>query len=209
MDLIIEVAKRLERKYGKLRWKRHGEPLDVLIGAILSQNTSDTNSSKAYANLKRKYSYKDIIDANEDEIAKTIKVGGLHKQKAKRIKQILKEIYNFDLNQLEHMEIEEALRELIKFKGVGKKTAAVVLLFGLRKPYFPVDTHISRISRRLGIIEDKDKDPHTRLNKLIPDELKYQLHLHLIRYGREICRSRRPLCKDCVISDLCRFKKEG
>ena len=204
---ILEVAQRLEGEYGKLEWHSHGDPLDVLIKTILSQNTNDANRDRAYESLKKRFpSYVAIAEADEAELAAAIRTGGLHRQKARRIRQILQEIAqeqgDFDLRHLERLDTGEALQELLKFKGVGKKTAGVVLLFSLGKPYFPVDTHIERLSRRLGWVR-RNEDPHDKLNPLIPDHLKYQLHLHLIQHGRQVCRARRPRCGECVLADLC------
>ncbi|MFQ6117790.1 MAG: endonuclease III domain-containing protein, partial [Candidatus Bipolaricaulia bacterium] len=184
---ILEVARRLEGEYGRLRWRSHGDPLDVLIKTILSQNTNDANRDRAYESLKKRFpSYAAIAEADEAELAEALRPGGLHRQKARRIKEILGEIAReqggFDLRYLKLLDTEEALQELLRFDGVGKKTAGVVLLFSLKKPYFPVDTHIERLSGRLGWVK-KNEDPHDELNPLIPDRLKYQLHLHLIRHG--------------------------
>jgi len=206
-EQILEVARRLEEEYGELEWHSHGDPLDVLIKTILSQNTNDENRDRAYASLKRRFpSYEAIAAANEEELAAALRPGGLHRQKARRIKQILEEIAReqggFDINYLKKLPTEEALQELLRFDGVGKKTAGVVLLFSLGKPYFPVDTHIKRLSGRLGWIR-RGEPPHDKLNPLIPDHLKYQLHLHLIRHGREVCRARRPRCGKCILNDLC------
>jgi len=206
-EQILEVAQRLEGEYGRLEWRSHGDPLDVLIETILSQNTNDENRDRACASLKRRFpSYEAIAAAAEEELAAALRPGGLHRQKARRIKQILQEIAReqggFDLSYLRRLSTEDALGKLLRFDGVGKKTAGVVLLFSLRKPYFPVDTHIRRLSGRLGWIR-RGEPPHDKLNPLIPDRLKYQLHLHLIRHGRRVCRARRPRCGVCVLSDLC------
>ena len=205
-EQVLEVARRLEAKYGHLRWRARGDPLDVLIKTILSQNTNDTNCDRAYAALRQRFpTWEEVAAAPEEEIASAIQPGGLHRQKARVIKHllntILRERGGLTLDYLHELSLEEALQELMRFPGVGKKTAGVVLLFSLKKPYFPVDTHIKRIARRLGWL--KGEDPHDKLNGLIPDELKYQLHLHLIRHGRETCRARRPRCSECILRDLC------
>ncbi|MCR4403887.1 MAG: endonuclease III [Candidatus Acetothermia bacterium] len=205
-EAILEVARRLGQKYGRLEWRSHGDPLDVLIKTILSQNTNDANRDRAYAGLKARFpTWEAAAAAPVEELAEAIQPGGLHHEKARRIKKLLQELAaekgGYSLSYLEPLSTEEALAELLSFEGVGKKTAGVVLLFSLGKPYFPVDTHIGRIARRLGWIEGGE--PHDKLNPLIPDRLKYQLHLQLIRHGREICRARRPRCADCVLSDLC------
>lgn len=204
---IIEVARRLEERYGRLEWRSHGGPLDLLIETILSQNTNDANRDRAYAGLKARFpTYEALAAAPVEELAETLRPGGLHRQKARRIKDILQRIAaeqgSYTLNYLEPLGTAEALAELLRFGGVGKKTAGVVLLFSLGKPYFPVDTHIARIAGRLGWLKGGDL-PHEKLNFLIPDRLKYQLHLQLIRHGREICRARRPRCAECPLSDPC------
>lgn len=210
---VLKVAARLEERYGKLEWKIHGNPLEILIKTVLSQNTNDNNRDRAYRSLKEAFpTYAAIVDAGVSEVAEAIKVGGLHHQKARRIKQTLEEIRAergaFDLSYLTQMGTGDGLKELLRFDGVGKKTAGVVLLFGLKRPYFPVDTHINRISRRLELVE-KGKDPHDKLNRIVPDELKYQLHLHLIRHGRETCKAIKPRCEVCVINDLCSVPQRG
>lgn len=209
---ILEIAKRFERHYGPLKWKSHGDPLDILILTILSQSTNDQNRDRAYESLKKKFpTYASIVYAPTKKIAEAIKVGGLHQQKAKRIQEILKRIKHergdYTLQYLKDLPIDQAVQELLKFDGVGKKTAGVVLTFSLNKPYFPVDTHINRITQRLGLVKPT-QDAHDVMNKLVPDRLKYQLHLHLIWHGRETCKARKPLCEQCVIADLCPVPKQ-
>lgn len=210
---ILRIAARFEEFYGPIMWKSHGDPLDVLILTILSQNTNDTNRDRAYESLKEKFpGYEAIVKAHVKKLAEAIKVGGLHRQKAHRIQKILCEIKaehgRYSLDHLKKLSREEALRELLKHDGVGKKTAGIVLTFSLNKPYFPVDTHIHRITRRLRFVK-KNQDPHDIMNALVPDHLKYQLHLHLIRHGRETCKARKPLCESCVINDLCPVPEKG
>jgi len=212
-ERLLEIASRLEELYGPIPWRAHGEPLDVLIKTILSQNTNDLNRDQAYHSLKGRFpTYEEVLEAPEEELAEAIRPGGLHRQKARRIRKILQEILRergtFDLSFLKDLSMEEALKRLLSYEGVGKKTAGIVLLFSLGRPYFPVDTHIGRITRRLGLVKE-GQDPHEVMNKLVPDRLKYQLHLHLISHGRETCRARRPQCKRCIIEDLCPFPEKG
>ncbi len=211
-EKVLQIAKRLEQHYGKLSWQSHGDPLDVLILTILSQNTNDQNRDRAYESLKQKFpTYEGIARAPTERVAEAIKVGGLHQQKAKRIQEILQRIQkergHYDLRYLGALSTEEAVQELLKFDGVGKKTTGVVLTFSLNKPYFPVDTHIDRITRRLGLVK-KREDPHDVMNELVPDRLKYQFHLHLIWHGRQTCKARKPFCDRCVIADLCPYPKK-
>lgn len=210
---VLQIAKRLEHHYGKLKWQSHGDPRDVLILTILSQNTNDQNRDRAYESLKEKFpTYESIVRAPTEKVAEAIKVGGLHRQKARRIQAVLQRIKqergDYDLSHLKDLSTEEAVQELLKFDGVGKKTAGVVLTFSLNKPYFPVDTHIDRIAQRLGLVK-KSQDPHDVMNELVPDRLKYQFHLHLIWHGRQTCKARKPLCEQCVIADLCPVPQRG
>lgn len=210
-EKVLQIAQRLEKHFGKLRWRSHGDPLDLLILTILSQNTNDQNRDRAYESLKKRFpTYESIVRAPTEKVAESIKVGGLHQQKAKRIQEILRRIKqergDYDLSYLQDLSTEEAVRELLKFDGVGKKTAGVVLTFSLNKPYFPVDTHICRITQRVGLVKQRE-DPHDVMNALVPDRLKYQLHLHLIWHGRQTCRARKPLCEQCVIADLCPYPR--
>lgn len=210
---VLKIAARLEHKYGRLRWRSHGDPLDMLIKTILSQNTNDNNRDRAYEALKKRFpTYESVVGANQKELAETIKVGGLHHQKAERIQEVLRKIKrergSFDLSYLKKLSTEEAVKELTKFDGVGKKTAGVVLTFSLNKPYFPVDTHIDRITHRLGLVK-RNEEPHDVMNRLVPSELKYQLHLHLIRHGRETCKARKPKCDICAINALCPVLRKG
>jgi endonuclease-3 len=212
-ERVLKIAERFERSYGPIPWEDHGDPLDILIQTILSQNTNDGNRDRAYKSLRECFpDYELMASVPVEELAKAIRPAGLHRQKAERIQRILRAIRteqgSYDLSYLSDLSREEALKELLKFKGVGKKTAGIVLTFSLGKPYFPVDTHIIRITRRLGLVK-KGQDPHDVMNQLVPADLKYQLHLHLIRHGRETCKARKPRCDDCVIRDLCPIPERG
>jgi endonuclease-3 len=211
-EKVLQIAQRLEKHFGKLPWRSHGDPLDVLILTILSQNTNDQNRDRAHESLKRRFpTYESIVRAPTEKVAEAIKVGGLHRQKARRIQEILRRLKRergaYDLSYLKDLSTEEAVHELLKFDGVGKKTAGVVLTFSLNKPYFPVDTHIHRITQRLGLVK-KNQDPHDVMNALVPESLRYQLHLHLIWHGRQTCTARKPRCAQCVIADLCPYPKK-
>lgn len=212
-ERVDAIAGRLEAHYGPIRWERQGDPLDVLIRTILSQNTNDTNRDRAYDELVGAYpSYEGMADAPTHELAETIRTAGMHNQKAKSIQRALGAIHDrhgaYDLRHLEALSGDEALNELVALKGIGKKTAGIVLAFSLGKPYFPVDTHIQRITKRLALVEQGD-DPHEVMNALVPDELKYQFHIHLIQHGRDTCKARKPRCADCVIADLCPVPEAG
>jgi len=212
-ERLDAIAGRLEAHYGPIPWERQGDPLDVLILTILSQNTNDSNRDQAYAELVNVYpSYEAMAAAPTEELAETIRTAGMHNQKAKSIQRALGAAHerhgSYDLSHLDELARDEAMAELVALKGVGKKTAGIVLAFSLGQPYFPVDTHIQRITRRLQFA-DKSQDPHEVMNDLVPDDLKYQLHIHLIRHGRDTCKARNPRCEACVIADLCPVPEAG
>lgn len=207
---MIQAAKLLAAEYGKGRWSVEKEPLDSLIGTILSQNTSNTNSSRAFDSLKHRYpTWERALKATSRQIASAIRQGGLAEIKSRRIKAILSEIKSrqgcLDLGFLKKMPMEEGYDYLLSFKGVGPKTAACVLLFSCHKPVFPVDTHIHRISRRLRWARPNEAAEkfQERVQGLIPEEWVYSLHINLIAHGRAVCRPRNPQCGECVLNKLC------
>lgn len=188
------------------------EPLDVLIRTILSQNTSDKNSHRAFANLKGRFpTWEAVLNACEGEIEAEIRCGGLSRIKARRIKEVLKMVKEgkgvLSLNFLAEMPLKEARDYLLSLPGVGAKTAACVLLFSFAQPVFPVDTHIHRIINRLGLVGDHLTPQRIEeiVEASLPSERFLSLHLNLIRLGREICRSRNPLCPSCPLKELCRY----
>lgn len=209
-ERLEEVSRRLWQHYGAPS-RPSDPPLDLLILTILSQNTSDRNRDRAYAELRNRFPrWEDVLGAPVEEIASAIKGAGLHQQRARRIKIVLERIRaergELSLEFLGHLPDQEAERWLLSLPGVGKKTAYVVLLFAFGRPFFPVDTHIARVTRRLGIWDGRG-DPHERLAALVPQGEELALHLHLIRLGREICRPRNPRCPGCPLLDLCPYGK--
>jgi len=208
---VHDVADRLREAFGSMKLDA-SDPVETLVLTILSQNTNDRNRDRAYAALREAYADWDAVrTARLDELAGVIRPGGLHRQKAQHIQEALARIRavgdadTFDLSLLEEMPTDRALEWLTQLHGVGKKTAGIVLLFSFGKPYFPVDTHIARVTRRLGWIGSSDRDPHDALNSQIDADpvLMRELHLHLIALGRSICRARRPACSVCPLRDLC------
>ena len=205
-----EVIELLEQEYGSCQWQSNRDPIDVLIGTILSQNTSDANSSSAFASLKASFdSWEAVASAPAERIAEVIKCGGLSQIKAARIKQVLKQIESekgrITLDFLKSRTMTEAEDYLIRLSGVGHKTASCVLLFSLGKPSLPVDTHVFRVAKRLGLIGSKvsvEKAPGL-LQKQIPPSKVYQFHVHMIEHGRRICRARQPHCHRCILRDIC------
>ncbi len=213
---IKSLSLKLERTYGKKRWKIHADPLSELIATILSQNTSDHNSHKAFSNLRSEFKTWDKVrKARVRKIADTIRSGGLADVKAKRIKDILNQIYeenrNLDLSFLKRWRTEKIKAYLRKFKGVGEKTIACVLLFSLKRPAMPVDTHVLRVSKRLGLVQRKTdaQKAKTILEELVPENLVYQFHLNLIEHGRNICKATNPRCASCVLLENCDYRKKS
>jgi endonuclease-3 len=207
---IEEVIELLEQEYGRRRWKSDSDPIDVLIETILSQNTSDANSGRAFASLKASFdTWEAVAIAPTERIAEIIKSGGLSQIKAVRIKQVLgqieKEQGHISLDSLKSMNISEAEDYLTRLPGVGLKTARCVLLFSLAKPLLPVDTHILRVSKRLGLIDSRAsaEKAHSSLQEQTPPSKVYQFHVHMIEHGRRICHARQPSCNMCVLKGIC------
>ncbi|MFO7772467.1 MAG: endonuclease III [Dehalococcoidia bacterium] len=205
-----EVIELLEREYGSREWHADREPIDVLIGTILSQNTSDANSGRAFASLKAGFdSWAAVASAPVESITQLIKSGGLSRIKAVRIKQVLEQIEKeqggISLDSLKSMNMAEAEARLMRLPGVGHKTASCVLLFSLGKPSLPVDTHVFRVARRLGLIDSSVsvEKAHSLLQEQIPPSKVYQFHIHMIEHGRQVCRARHPRCNACTLSDVC------
>ncbi len=207
---VKALNNRLEKSQGKFKPFPHIYGVDELVLTVLSQNTNDTNRDRAWHKLKEEFpSWNDVIKAPVSKIENAIRVGGLAGQKSKAIKNILKEIKTrfgkFTLDPIVDQPIEDALTELIKFPGVGVKTAACVLVFSYGLPVIPVDTHVHRLSRRLGLTTEKSTADQAFLvlMKITPDELKYPFHVHLIRHGRVVCKSQKPQCSECILRSLC------
>jgi endonuclease III len=212
---IHAVITRLSEVYGHPDWRNPLPPVDELVCTILSQNTNDHNRDIAFLALKERYpSWEEVMLAEVGEIIDTIRVAGLANQKGSRIKAVLNQIMeergNLDLSFLAELPIEEAREWLLRFKGVGRKTAAIVLQFSLNRPAFPVDTHIYRVTGRLGVRPAKlnVEQTHFLMEQLIDPQEYYAGHLNLIRLGREICHARKPDCSHCPVNDLCAYYSE-
>jgi endonuclease III len=211
-ELAIAVYERLAVIFGLPEWHDPSPPLDELVSTILSQNTNDRNRDQAYHALRRRFpTWEAVRDALEAEVVEAIRPAGLANQKGPRIQSVLREITRqrgrLDLDFLRDMKDDDARAWLMGFKGVGPKTASIVLLFSLGKPAFPVDTHIYRVSGRLGLRpESMDvEQSHSYLAELFPPETYAAAHLNLIRLGREICHARRPDCSNCPLTDRCSY----
>lgn len=214
--LALMVHERLLQLYGEPVWRNPLPPLDELVSTILSQNTNDNNRDAAFATLKSRFpTWEEVRDAPVEEIMQAIRTAGLANQKAPRIKKVLQQITQqvgeLDLTFLKDKTVDEAREWLLKFKGVGPKTAAIVLLFSLDKPAFPVDTHIYRVAGRLGLRPSKMsvEKAHTWLERCFPPETYYAAHLNIIRLGREICKACTPDCPNCPLNHICDFYKKG
>jgi endonuclease-3 len=206
------VYQRLQAAFGSPTWRNPLPPLDELISTILSQNTNDNNRDRAFEALRSRFpTWEAVRDAEEQAVIHAIRPAGLANQKGPRIQKVLREITaergELSLGFLADLPVEEARRWLMSFKGVGPKTAAIVLLFSLGEPAFPVDTHVHRVTGRLGLRPDKmnAEQAHDFLSRLFPPEAYYAAHLNLIRLGREICHARNPECPRCPLNDLCDF----
>lgn len=222
-DDALSIHRRLLSHFGSPQWQPARPPLDELISTILSQNTNDRNRDQAYERLRRRFStWKDVRDAPSEEIVEAIRPAGLANQKGPRIQRILREISKddhpgsasgdaLDLSFLKRRTPEDVRSWLLQFNGVGPKTASIVMLFSLDIPAFPVDTHIYRVSGRIGLrpLSLSVEQAHDYLAQRFPPETYAAAHLNLIRLGREICLARRPRCPVCPVQDLCDYVKNG
>ena len=191
------------------------DPVSELVSTILSQSTNDTLRDRAYDRLRERYpAWEQVRDAPAHEIEKAIRVCGLSRQKAPRIKKALQHVTRergaLTLDFLRDLPVDEARRWLMSIDGVGPKTAAIVLLFALNRPAFPVDTHVHRVTGRLGLIPPKvnAEKAHVILEKLVSPGLYLPFHLNVIVHGREVCHARKPQCEICVVRRHCRYYAE-
>ncbi len=207
---LAAILRRLRRSYGEPPAARRLPPLDELILTVLSQNTNDTNRDRAYADLRARLpTWDEVADASLPLIARAIRRGGLGPTKSVRIREILRALRDraipLDERAFARMRSAALWDLLISLRGVGPKTAACVLLFSLGRPFFPVDTHVHRVTRRLGLVPS-GADAVTAqalLQEVVPAADVYALHMLLIRHGRDVCVARRPLCSRCPLTDVC------
>jgi len=211
-ERALQIHERLLEFYGEPIWRNPLPAIDELVSTILSQNTSDINRDRGFIALRAKFgTWEEVRDANPMDVVNAIRPAGLANQKGPRIQQVLKSITeergSLDLSFLGDLSVEEARTWLTKFNGVGPKTAAIVLCFSLGKQAFPVDTHIYRVTGRIGLRPERMtvEQAHPHLEGLFPPETYYPAHLNIIRLGREICQARRPRCEVCPILDLCDY----
>jgi endonuclease-3 len=209
IDLVLD---RLRDHYGEPSVHRRLAPLDELVLTILSQNTSDVNCGRAYASMRARFpEWADVRDADTAELEEVLRPGGLAAQKAPRIQAVLRELSQDGgpprLDWAAELGPADAMARLEALPGVGPKTASCVLLFSLDVPVMPVDTHVGRVARRLGLIPDRmaDGPAHAMLTALVPDARMLEAHLLFITHGRRTCLARRPRCGECPLLDLCPY----
>jgi endonuclease III len=205
---LRRIRDRLRNEYGRPILRPHHAPIDELILTVLSQNTNDRNRDVAYARMRERFaSWEEVAHAPLDELEDALRPGGLAPTKAVRIHQILDAIGDDDLAWLESAPLEEARDYLCELPGVGRKTAACVLLFALGRPDPPVDTHVYRVGSRLGLWPEKASFDlaHDELARLVGDDPQdaYEIHVLLIRHGRRTCTARAPACADCPLKRMC------
>jgi endonuclease III len=212
---IPEIVARLEDAYGIPAWRPHRDAVAELVLTILSQNTSDSNSGRAFVRLLERFPTWDaVIDAPLPELIEAIQPGGLAPTKAPRIQAALRDVRDrsggFDLSFLGDLPLDEAREWLRSIHGVGPKTVACVLLFALGRPAMPVDTHVFRVAGRLALIPARagkaamtPEKAHALLEAAVAPDDFYAFHIGLIKHGRRTCDAQRPRCPDCLLRDLC------
>lgn len=210
------IAALLQEQYGYPEWRQHLPPIDELVSTILSQNTSDLNRDRGFDAIKAHYpDWESVRDAPTAELAEVIRPAGLAQQKAPRIQAALRYITetqgSITLDFLADIPIDEAKAWLTAMNGIGPKTAAIILLFAFNREAFPVDTHVHRVTMRLGLIDEKTSadNAHAILEAIVPPTDYYAAHLNIIRHGREVCKARKPLCDQCPLTAYCRYYQQN
>lgn len=211
-EAIRAVQRRLRASQGMFVPKPLLPVIDELVATVLSQHTSDTNSGRAFAQLKTRFpSWEQVADAPGEQVADAIRCGGIADQKARRIQQILAAIEgregSLDLGHLHDLDDAAAETYLRSLPGVGPKTAACVLAFSMGRPAFPVDTHVHRVAMRLGWIPANTTadQAHQLLAPRVPPGIRYDLHVAMITHGRTVCRAQQPRCGTCILRGLCAY----
>ena len=203
---VLAIRDRLRELYGRPANHPHGHPIAELIRTVLSQNTNDRNRDVAYERMRRRFpKWEQVRDAPTEELTEALRPGGLSATKAPRIQEILTRLGEHpDLDWLASAPRDEAMRYLVELPGVGRKTAACVLIFSFDRPEIPVDTHVHRVGGRLGLFRERSsfEEAHDEMLAVTPPEDAYELHVNLIRHGREVCRPR-PRCGECGLRRMC------
>lgn len=214
---VDKILRRLEAAYGRRTWQPAYEPLDELILTILSQHTSDTNSERAFNELRQRFpTWEAVRRAPVADVTDAIRSGGLAEKKAPRIQAVLERILSSGTESgwsqgLKILPLDEAKAQLMALPGVGPKTAACVLLFACGRPALPVDTHVYRVSKRLGLIEPDvtAEQAHDRIEGFLDPKDVYSFHVNMIAHGRRVCTARKPCCERCPLRSQCAFTKGG
>ena len=211
-DKYARIAVKLAEEYGYPEWRQSLPPVDELVNTILSQNTNDVNRDVAFDRLKVRYpTWEEVRDADPEELIDIVRPAGLANTKGPRIQAALRYLEEvqgeISLKHLENMPVDEAKIWLTNIDGIGPKTAAIILLFAMNKPAFPVDTHVHRVTKRLGLISQKTsrEKAHDELELITPEKDYYPFHLQVIQHGRQVCNARSPKCEICVLSDECDY----
>ena len=203
---VRRIRDRLREIYGRPIASPHGRPLDELILTVLSQSTNDRNRDVAFLRLRDRFdSWEAVRDAPNEDVELAIRPGGISKVKSVRIQQILDHLDGDDLSGLEDATVEQGRDRLTALPGVGRKTAACVLLFAFGKRDVPVDTHVSRVGTRLGLFRPKApfEELHDTMLEITPKGQELEFHVNLLRHGRRTCHARRPACNECALLRLC------
>lgn len=215
MNKLSQIISLLKKEFpGTVPGPSRSDPLDVLIATMLSQNTTDKTSYRAFENLKKDFrDWDEVMNASSGKVKNAIRVCGLANQKTKSIQSMLKSLKKergkLSLNFIKKLSDDEIYLRLLKYPGVGVKTISCVLAFGLGRDVIPVDTHVHRVSNRLGIANAKTPDrTFSILIERVPEGKRFLLHTLFIRFGRKICRSASPVCGKCRLYDLCEFSEK-
>jgi endonuclease-3 len=214
-EKIRDINQKLKDSYGEPEPPQDQSGIDYLVETILSQNTNDINRDKAFKQLKEKYeTWEEVENVDREELIDTIRIAGLGPTKAERIQEALRIVRedqgSYDLEFIGDMSVKEGKAWLTDIPGIGPKTAAIILCFYFRKPVMPVDTHVHRVSKRLGLIpEDASrKKAHDILEEKVSDDIKYEFHRLLINHGREHCKARNPTCGEGPIPKFCKHYRK-
>jgi endonuclease-3 len=204
---VRAIRERLRTVYGVPDWRPHGRPLDELVLTVLSQSTNDRNRDVAYERLRERFpAWEAVRDAPEEEVEEAIRPGGISHVKSERIQRILRALPDdLELSFLRDMPIEDARAYLCDLPGVGRKTAACVLLFSYGLRDVPVDTHVGRVATRLALLRPgaRSEEQHDQMTALTPPGAELELHINLLRHGRRTCHAPRPACRECALRRMC------
>ncbi len=209
---IRAIRDRLRETYGRPVNQPHGHPIAELVRTVLSQNTSDGNRDRAFNRLRERYpSWEEVRDAPADDVIEALRPGGLANTKAPRIQRILSQLGEHpDLDWTETAPRNEVMEFLVGLPGVGRKTAACVMIFTWDRPEIPVDTHVYRVGTRLGLFRPGASfdEAHEEILRMVDPEDAYEFHINLIRHGRALCKAQRPRCEECPLVRMCPYGRD-